>query len=104
MRVNIPFRDQFKEAMLSGRKTCTSRNKKYGDVGDIFVVFGKCFVLTKLREEKLTTVAHFLYREEGFNRSSEFMDCWNQIYPRKGYDSEQIVWVHIFKVEDKDAK
>jgi hypothetical protein len=104
MRIHIPFREQFKEAMRTGKKTCTSRNEKYGDVGDIFGAFSKWFVLTEVRQEKLTTVAHFLYREEGFNRSSEFMDCWNQIHPRKGYVSEQVVWVHIFKMEEKDAK
>jgi rRNA processing protein Gar1 len=104
MRIHIPFREQFKEVMRTGKKTCTSRNEKYGDVGDIFGAFSKWFVLTEVRQEKLTTVAHFLYREEGFNRSSEFMDCWNQIHPRKGYVSEQVVWVHIFKMEENDAK
>ena len=34
--VEIPFRDDMTAQVLSGRKFCTSRSKRYGSVGSVF--------------------------------------------------------------------
>ena len=94
MKINLPFRPEFKDKILSGRKVCTSRTKKYGNVGDTFDAFGKEFILTAVGTQELDTVAMFLYYEEGFGNPREFIDCWKKIHPRKGSSPKQKVYVH----------
>ena len=96
MEVDIPFKEQFEESMLSGDKVCTSRNKKYGSSKDVFQRFGAHFMLVAIPKLPLKTVAFFLYKEEGFSSPEEFIDIWKKLHPRKGYDPEQLVFVHFF--------
>jgi len=95
--VNIPFRDDMKLAVLNGKKTCTSRNKRYGCIGDQFEIGERKFVLTCVSHANLDYVAHDRYRQEGFESPAQFIGVWNQIHPRKGYAPEQVVWLHEFK-------
>src|SRR2546428_13832837 len=48
--LQIPFRPQFKEVLLSGAKTMTSRTKQYGHVGSRFWAFSQCFEITEIRK------------------------------------------------------
>lgn len=95
--VKIPFLPRFKEVMLNGKKTMTSRTRKYGEIGDTFKAFEATFQLTNVEKLALFYVANNYYREEGLQSKEEFIEGWEQIHPRKGYDSNQIVWVHVFK-------
>ena len=96
-KVNIPFRDDMKLAILNGKKTCTSRNKRYGYIGDQFEIDGQKFVLTWVSHVYLDDVAHLKYQDEGFESPNQFIEVWNQIHPRKGFDPLQTVWLHEFK-------
>jgi len=42
-------------------------------------------------------VANEYYLEEGCKTSSDFVEVWKQIHPRKGFQPSQMVWVHVFK-------
>ena len=96
MKVKIPFKARFKEPMLSGRKTWTSRTKCYGRSGDIFEAFGHEFIIEKIETKMLLEVArHWL--EEGCKSKLDFIELWKKIHPRKGFDSYQWVHVHIFR-------
>lgn len=97
MKVHIPFQEQFREAMLSGRKVCTSRTKWYGKVGDTFEVFGATFEVTECESESLWYVKENLYGLEGFDSPAQFDQCWSHLHPRKGFCPEQVVWIHWFK-------
>jgi len=99
MKVKIPFMEQFREPMLAGIKTCTSRTKKYGEEGDTFEVFGAMFEIQSVCRFPLRAVASELYKYEGFNQPEEFIDIWTSLHPRKGYDPEQRVNVHFFRRE-----
>ncbi|MCK5605871.1 hypothetical protein KAR91_28500 [Candidatus Pacearchaeota archaeon] len=92
----FPFADDFEEAMLSGRKWRTSRNKKYGEPGDTFDAFGKTFVLTEVRRHILAYVKMAYWQSEGCSSPQEFVDIWKKIHPRKGFVPDQSVWVHTW--------
>ena len=96
-KIDIPFRDGFRRAMLAGDKDCTSRNKRYGDVGDTFEKFGATFEIDAQERSTLEDVALNLFREEGCTSPDHFIAVWKAIHPRAGWTPEKLVWVHYFK-------
>jgi hypothetical protein len=99
-QIQIPFMEMFREKMLSGKKTWTSRTRKYGAPGDTFMAFGSTFELVNVMEMRLGVVAWLHHRDEGCNSQEEFVECWKQIHPRKGYVPSQVVWIHQFKKKE----
>jgi uncharacterized protein YqfB (UPF0267 family) len=95
--VRIPFLPKFREPMLADIKTVTSRTKTYGRTGDTFPAFGATFEILDVLTVLLGEVAEEWYKEEGFKTPEEFIQCWWEIHPKKGYDPEQPVRLHIFK-------
>jgi len=95
--VSIPFQERFIIPMESGIKTKTSRNKKYGEVGNIFINNTHIYQITEIERMELGVVAKIYYRQEGFNSPQEFIDCWVGLHPREGFVPNQKVWVHSFK-------
>lgn len=94
----IPFMPEFKDRMLAGQKTATTRNKRYGHGGDLFSAFGHTFRLTKVDKVYLQDVASTFYKQEGFETQQEFVDVWVKLHPRKGWQFDQEVWLHQFKL------
>jgi hypothetical protein len=101
MEIEMPFRENMAQAILEGRKFCTSRNKKYGEVGDIFrVTAGKLsgdYKILAQTKHTLDFIAWILHHAEGFDGYFEFVKAWDEIHPRKGFISNQLVWVHWFE-------
>jgi len=95
--ITIPFKEEFRERMLSGQKTATTRTKRYGHPGDLFCAFGHSFTLTKVDKVYLGDVASTGYEIEGFKTQFEFVQCWERLHPAKGYVFDQPVWLHQFK-------
>lgn len=95
--INIPFMDRFKKRMLEGRKTATSRMRKYGNPGDLFSAFGATFRLNKITQMPLKDVTLEHFKEEGFRSPSAFYSIWRQIHPKR-YAIETLVWFHEFKL------
>jgi len=96
MKVNIPFKERFREPMIKGAKTWTSRTKPYGKPGDTFDVFGHTFEIVKTQRRILDDVAEH-YNEEGCASREDFVELWKKIHPRKGFNPWQRVYVHIFR-------
>jgi len=94
--VKIPFKPYFKEPMLSGVKTYTSRTKRMGSPGDTFEAFGAQFEILSVEEVRLYEVAS-LWKEEGCASEEHFKEIWREIHPRTGYGDYQIVKLHRFK-------
>jgi len=94
-QIRIPFKEQFRGAVLSGQKTCTTRTNVYGKTGDQFEAFGVTFELVLVVPSIALWVGNFLYREEGFEAPGEFHLLWDKMHPR--LKREAIVFVHIFK-------
>jgi hypothetical protein len=85
------------ERSLSGRKTGTSRNQKYGDTGDSFEIRGVLFEIIKTSRVTLEFVAKSKYREEGFNSPEEFINIWKKIHYKLGWTPDKLVWFHEYK-------
>ena len=93
----FPFALDMKRAALDGRKSCTSRTKVYGVVGDSFFLGNVCFELLEVKKATLGFIARFLYNAEGFNSPAEFKAKWVALHPRKRWNPRQVVFVHFFK-------
>jgi hypothetical protein len=94
--IKIPFQPDMKELVLSGDKTCTSRNQFYGETGDYFYISGHKFILKSISSVPLGYVARNLYKEEGFINPAGFIKKWNEIHPIRRYDPCQTIWLHEF--------
>jgi len=94
---SIPFKEKFRDAVLTGKKTMTSRNKKYGDVGDTFDAFGRVFILEDVYKCTLSFVKSHFWYQEGCDSPEEFVQIWEEIHPRKGYQPNQQIWLHKWK-------
>jgi len=95
----IPFLPEFEEKVRLGLKTMTARTKPYGKRGDLFQ--GPRCVLRLTEDPRrvyLATVKWQHYRQEGCGSPEEFEAVWKGIHPRKGYDGDQLVWLHHFEV------
>lgn len=101
--IYIPFLPQFEKPMLEGRKTLTTRSKKYGDVGDTFKIFGAEFRLIEVRKDLLLESCR-QYLAEGFRNSTAFIRCWNKLHPRKGYQPGELKWLHYFEIVVDEEK
>lgn len=95
-QIIIPFTAWSVSKILKGEKTATSRNKRYGDVGDYFYLHDTIFTVSKLESKTLDDVATNHYREEGCISQDEFIELWCKIHPIKGFVPDQKVWYHEF--------
>lgn len=96
--IKIPFNDWSIERLRDGRKTATSRNKKYGVAGDTFITTDSTiFELDAIVKKSLHDVAYYFFKEEGAKDPHEFMDVWKELHPKKGFVPEQKVYFHTFK-------
>lgn len=94
--IRIPFLPEFTERLLDGRKTMTSRFRRYGDVGDEFPHTGGRFELVNVSRIHLVHVGRSFYHAEGFETEEQFWDCWKRIHPKRT-DTNLKVWVHEFR-------
>lgn len=94
----IPFRKRFRDVLLSGRKTWTARPRRMAAEGDRFWAFGAHFRVKSVVRVPLWYVANN-WVDEGCDSQQDFIETWEAIHPRKGYQPEQLVWLHIFEKE-----
>lgn len=95
--LSFPFAPAWREKMLQGQKICTSRTRPCGQPGDTFFQFGQEFTLTRVEQQPLEFVAVQLYEAEGCRSPREFMAIWRDLHPRRGWDPDQVVFVHHFQ-------
>jgi hypothetical protein len=94
--VRIPFRPEFKEAMLEGRKVMTARTSRYGERGDQFEAFGAPFVILSVEKRTLREIADKFFEPEGVESPEAYEKKWAEIHPIKGFVPEQEVFLHMF--------
>lgn len=98
MRIEIPFQGYWREAMLEGRKTATTRPTPYGQTGDTFAAFGMIFRIKTVALIRLGVVAQYHYDQEGCTNSEEFKAIWRRLHPRVGFTENREVWMHTFEM------
>jgi hypothetical protein len=91
----VPFKEFMKTKLIFGKKTATSRNRKLGEVGDFFIVYGRKYEFIQIKKLVLCQVADFYFKEEGFDTPDEFIAYWKDLH-RKHYKGDQIVYFHRF--------
>lgn len=102
--VDIPFNEWSEERLREGRKAATCRTSRYGDPGDSFSAAGRQWTLTHVLRVPLHVVKDHFYELEGCESPEEFVDVWEDIHYRRGYDPEWRVWLHLFRLDgDSDA-
>lgn len=101
--IKIPFQPEFEASMLSGKKTATTRTRRYGYPGDWFKAFGRVFVLTEVYPTFLDVVVGLHSLEEGFNSIQEFIDCWDRLHPHITYlqRPSRSVYFHRFATKSE---
>lgn len=102
VEIFIPFNDWSIDKLQRGIKTATTRSKPYGKPGDTFEVnigtdVHKRYELVSVTQRLLGTVAKRHYDEEGAESTSEFIEVWNDIHPRRKFQPNDIKWFHKFK-------
>jgi len=95
--VTIPFKDRFAGPMLNGKKTMTTRTRKYGKSGDVFHAFGGEFKIIGITRVRLWFVAEKFFEQEGVSSQQGFKRVWAEILPRRGFDPDQKVYLHRFE-------
>lgn len=96
-QITIPFKERFREPMLNGTKTWTSRTKAYGQIGDWFNAFGQTFVLTYVGKYMFQTIVNLHWKDEGCNSKEDFLAVWREIHPKRELKDCELFWVHIFQ-------
>lgn len=94
--IEIPFNEWSIQKFQAQRKKATSRYKKYGEVGDYFIVDGIRYALDLVIKVPLWFVSEDLYASEGCDTSTEFKHVWENIHPKKGFRPFDEVWYHHF--------
>lgn len=101
MKINVKFRSKSRHQLELRIKTCTTRPRKLGEVGDHFFVTlstgTKRYELTKVIKVPLSTVYYYYYKQEGYNTKEEFGKMWITLHPFRGLDMKWQVWLHIFE-------
>lgn len=94
--LKIPFLERFREPLLNGTKTLTTRRKRYGKRGELFEAFGVLFVLTNVERRSLAFAIEN-WKREGCKSQADFLAVWKQIHPKKPLNKRELFWVHSFK-------
>lgn len=93
----LPFLERFRDPILSGLKTVTTRSKAYGKAGDVLdTPFGRVR-LVKVERRALAYVRDALWREEGVSSPVEFERIWNEIHTGRGFREDDVRYVHHFQ-------
>ncbi len=94
----LPFRDDMLAAIKAGRKTCTARTHRFGKPGDLLDTEGAGVVrLIGIEQVALRVVRDKHWQREGLASPEAFESIWREIHPRKGFDPDQMVWLHMFE-------
>jgi hypothetical protein len=93
----LPFRDDMTAAIREGRKWMTSRTKRYGDDGDFVDSPAGPLFLIHVGRRPLSEVAQDFYKAEGFESPEAFEQAWTELHPRRGFQPDDLVWVHTFR-------
>ncbi|MDP3062936.1 MAG: hypothetical protein Q8O40_06975 [Chloroflexota bacterium] len=94
----FPFQDDFEDQMVGEQKTCTTRTRWYGDVGDTFDVFGHRFEITALERLRLEDVAVWSWQQEGVASPDTFRRIWAFLHPGRGWQPDYRGYVHHFRL------
>jgi len=92
----MPFRRAFEDAIKTGKKTATTRNRPYGEPGAVLSTEWGDIRLLSVEQWKLGDVKRELWREEGCVNAEHFESVWRSIH-RGHWSADTVAWVHRFE-------
>ncbi|MCK9592811.1 MAG: ASCH domain-containing protein [Methanoregula sp.] len=92
--ITLRFAPEMEDAILAGKKCCTSRKNKKGEVGDLFVVKDRLYRIVHVHHCLLYSVRDAYYDAEGFAYPGDFQEFW--ITHIGKFDPGQIAHLHFF--------
>lgn len=98
--LDVPMNDWSVGKLRNGEKSATTRTERYGNPGDRFEAADTVYELTHVVEVPLHVVAGYFYEPEGCKTKGEFIEVWEEIHPRKGYEPDWMVYLHLFRGVD----
>lgn len=103
--IDIPFNGWSRRRLNAGRKFCTSRTKKYGEVGDTFKMGGQLYEIIKIEPFRYDVIIESFYIKEGADSPGELRGVFKQIFRGKEPEADREFYVHFFEplnpVEDE---
>jgi len=93
--IALKFSPDMEDAIISGKKCCTTRDEVKGNPGDMFVVRDRLYQIVDVLPVHVS--GEFLrgnFRIEGFKTSFNFTDTLSEIYPNLKFGD--LVYVHFF--------
>ena len=97
------FHPEMLQALLEGRKRCTTRREKIGQPGDRFVLkpgkdlLGITFLIKDIRSLPFGTIASKYYICEGFKTEQAFRTFWVRIHRGQLPADDQARWLHVLE-------
>ncbi|GEM_PF-1651759 len=95
--IPLAFAPEMEELIIQGKKCCTSRHERKGDIGDLFLVKDRLYRIVHIHSCALYSVRDAYYNAEGFSSPEEFQQFWDRLYPKRSlHRDSQILYVHFF--------
>ncbi|MDV0442642.1 hypothetical protein [Methanorbis furvi] len=96
VEIQLSFTPEMEAAILSRRKTCTTRLEQKGEAGDTFrLKDGRVCFISCVANFKFWQIVSILYGAEGFDEPGDFTDFWNNL---PGYPNHEECWGRTFPV------
>lgn len=102
--MHVPFKSGYAALIEQGRKTATTRTRRYGIPGQAVTSTAGDLLLVAVVKMPLRLVRDYWYEAEGFETPSEFVAAWKSVHPRKQFDPKQLVWLHVFVTLERARK
>lgn len=96
-QITMHFKAYWKQALLSGKKTSTTRTFKSSKQGDTFEAYGGTFEIVNICKVKLGTVHTDFWKDEGCDSPEHFEQVWCSIHPLARLKPELLVWIYFFR-------
>ena len=100
-RITIPFNAWSKKRLREGKKTCTSRTREYGDIGDTFIVEGKEYKIIMCVDFPTSLIIKAFWKAEGADSQAELRRVLKSIF--RGKKLPDVLWLHEFKEVSKNV-
>ncbi|WP_050180278.1 ASCH domain-containing protein [Domibacillus robiginosus] len=85
------------EKVLKGQKTATRRNGRYADIGEVFTLEGRDFVVEAVYAQTLGELTDAHAKQEGFATVEEYKNTILSYHPGMPWLPHMRVWVHEFR-------
>lgn len=94
-KIDLPFSERMRRAVLNGRKCCTTRRTRKGDPGDWFALDGETFRILDICPLPLWRIRDLYFLLEGCTSKEHFECLWRYLHGG-AFEEHAICWVHFF--------